>query len=66
MQVDSRGLNKKPTGLLSNHPLLLQRLERHLCAGGHQHAILEGGSITTKAGRYPPQFSRAVARAVAE
>jgi hypothetical protein len=33
MQVDSRGLNKKPTGLLSNHPLLLQRLERHLCAG---------------------------------
>eukprot|EP00959_Pyramimonas_sp_CCMP1952_P029584 621138-Pyramimonas_sp.AAC.1 len=66
LSVDSRGLNKKPTGLLSNHPQVLHDLDGHLCTGGHSHALLEGSHVTTKAGRYPRPLVRKVARAVAE
>eukprot|EP00959_Pyramimonas_sp_CCMP1952_P129461 2707230-Pyramimonas_sp.AAC.1 len=62
-QVDGQGLNKKPTGIMSNHPHLLRLLEGRLCLGDHRHAVLEGGSVTTKAACYTPRFAQLVARA---
>eukprot|EP00959_Pyramimonas_sp_CCMP1952_P231465 4838047-Pyramimonas_sp.AAC.1 len=66
MQVDSRGVNKKPTGILTNHPGLIRALSGHLCTGEHRHAILEGSRQTSKAARYPLKFAKLVARAVTE
>eukprot|EP00959_Pyramimonas_sp_CCMP1952_P189770 3970062-Pyramimonas_sp.AAC.1 len=66
LQVDERRLNKKPTGILSNHPRVLRALDGHLCDGAHRHAILEGSLQTSRAARYPSKFVRRVARAVAE
>eukprot|EP00959_Pyramimonas_sp_CCMP1952_P415411 8704347-Pyramimonas_sp.AAC.1 len=66
LQVDERGLNKKPTGILSNHPRVLRALDGHLCDGTHKHAVLEGSWQTSRAARYPSKLARRVARAAAE
>eukprot|EP00959_Pyramimonas_sp_CCMP1952_P067709 1413240-Pyramimonas_sp.AAC.1 len=66
LQVDRRGLNKKPTGVLTNHPLLCRLLDGRLCPGGHRHAALEGKAQTSQTVRHPPQFVRLAPRAEAE
>eukprot|EP00959_Pyramimonas_sp_CCMP1952_P342122 7167313-Pyramimonas_sp.AAC.1 len=66
IQIDGRGFNKKPTGILSNHPQVLHLLDGHLRAGGHTHAALGGGSVTAKAERYTHHFVNAAARAAPE
>eukprot|EP00959_Pyramimonas_sp_CCMP1952_P053518 1119567-Pyramimonas_sp.AAC.1 len=49
LQVDERGVNKKPTGIITNHPLLARALDGKLRTGGHKHALLEGQARTSRA-----------------
>eukprot|EP00959_Pyramimonas_sp_CCMP1952_P215344 4505745-Pyramimonas_sp.AAC.1 len=66
LQVVARGLNKKPTGILTNHPGIIRELSGHLCAGGHRHAVLEGSQQTSRAAKYTPKFVKKIARAVTD
>eukprot|EP00959_Pyramimonas_sp_CCMP1952_P320276 6702432-Pyramimonas_sp.AAC.1 len=66
LNVTGEGLNKKPTGILTNHPRPQEILGGCWCDGSHKHVLLEGKSRTSRAQVYPPRFVEAVARAVTE
>ena len=62
MSVTGIGLNKKPTGLLTNSPYVAEEMGR-LCDGGHQHVNLMEGRAK-KAEEYPKAFCQAMVKGI--
>lgn len=56
MNVDGSGLNKKPTGLVTNSECIARAMQRR-CDGSHFHVPLLHG-LGHKAQRYPEKFCR--------
>ena len=60
-------LHKKPTRLLTSSPAVLSKMLNKRCTGLHQHEPVMGGSkVTTAAGHYTKEFSRALVEAFEE
>ena len=62
MNVDGSGLNKKPTRLATNSPVIARRMERR-CSGGHDHTLVMQGKPKL-AQVYPDQFCRELLKAL--
>ena len=60
LQVRGLGLNRKPTGLMTNGEEIARQLSR-TCDGGHLHVPLLNGKAL-EAQRYTPQFCEAVVK----
>ena len=65
MNVDGSGLNKKPTGWLTNDACVAERLRRRVCSGLHRHVPLEGGRPSL-AQVYPQELCRTLVAALRE
>ena len=60
-------LHKKPTRLLTSSQAVLSKMLNKRCTGLHQHEPVMGGSkVTTAAGHYTKEFSRALVEAFEE
>ena len=64
MNVDGKGLNKKPTGIATNGTNIARRMSRR-CSGDHLHQVLMSGR-PRKAQEYPKQFCTELVRGFEE
>ena len=62
MNVDGKGLNLKPTGLMLNSPCIAARMNRR-CSGDHEHVSLMGGKAH-KAQVYPKKFCQEIVKGI--
>ena len=69
LNVDPRGLSKKPTRIMTNDRNVASALRGCRCPGDHRHVRLEGSiggvHLTKLAQEYPRKLCRALVRAVA-